>query len=159
MEIRLTAVLCTSVFSAMSSPSINRLFSGKSSLQDTTKCKAAPHASASGRQKKSLRRQSSCIPHLFLSSLRGNLDSEAKEAPAPAVSATGASPPGQPRKKTVWMKNHHKRTHSTKCLTILNFKHKDPFSHLSRKQRGRTPMRPRQRNDEKRADSASLFKL
>lgn len=38
VEIRLTAVLCTSVFSATSSPSINRLFSGKRSLQDTTKC-------------------------------------------------------------------------------------------------------------------------
>lgn len=37
VEIRLTAVLCTSVFSATSSPSINRLFSGKRSLRDTTK--------------------------------------------------------------------------------------------------------------------------
>lgn len=36
---------------------INRLFlSGKRSLQDTTKSAPAPHASASSRQKKSLRR-------------------------------------------------------------------------------------------------------
>lgn len=37
VEIRLTAVLCTSIFSATSSLSINRLYWGKRGLQDTTK--------------------------------------------------------------------------------------------------------------------------
>ena len=58
------------------------------------------------------------------------------------VERARCSPPRQPPGCSPWIAlektNHNKHANSTKCLTIPNFKHKDPFSHLSKKLSART---------------------
>lgn len=120
VEIRLTAVLCTSVFSATSSPSINRFFFRQK--------KSARHNKILGWSSCFVQQQTQqefktiVMLHATIysfNSLRWTA-LKTKDAPSP-VSAREAFPGLSSLKRQSW----HKiigNANFTKCLTILNFK-------------------------------------
>lgn len=120
-------------FSATSSPSINRLFSGKRSLQDTTKYEA-PHTSSSSRHSKSLGCSSGCMPSIYsFNSLRANV-LKIKDASSPCP-LRRPFPGLSSLKRQSSRRNIMRNANFTKCLTIGKVKQeRNPFVIYQKKQ-------------------------